>query len=407
VGIVGLATGATALVTLCAAGLALLILAWAASRRALAGLGVQRDVYPSAFEDDPVRVELRLDNRGRRATALVEVVDAFAAGIADRQALLEPGPLGPLRRRRLAYRSAASKPWGEYRIGPILLGACDALGLFAARRAVPEVETFTVFPLVHHVAALDRLGGRASLAPQALTAGRSGQSLDYLGAREYRPGDDVRRIHWPATARRGVAVVREHEVDLIPYFTLFVDLQREGRAGTGRKSTLEYVVRTAASLVWTAAGRGDVVQLLGEGSQPLLVPPGRGEIHATRCLYELVRVRQEGRLPLLDLVLRSRPLLPRGSTAALLCSGLALDVLRLEEELAGLQAAGVVPVVFVVDDASFVGIDRPPLPATEAAARRERLTCVLAERSVAGRILGAQDDLGRALARTGLFGDAA
>src|SRR5262249_1768184 len=160
---------------------------------------------------------------------------------------------------------------------------------------------------------------------------RPGQSTSYMGVRDYRPGDDVRRIHWPATARRGAPVVKEYELDLAPYFTLFVDLERRHRAGTGLKSTLEYGVRTAASLLWTAARRGHIVELHAEGAASLFVAPGRGELHLTHCLHELIRVRQDGGTPLLTLAERYRPYLPAGSIAALLSATTELDHAQLEE----------------------------------------------------------------------------
>lgn len=401
--VLGLATGATALLGFAAAALTLLALGFFASRRALLGLRVARHVYPSAFEDDVVRVELLLENRSPRRAVLIDVEDAFGPSVADRQRLLEPGPLSPRRRRRLAYRSFCSRGWGEYRVGPLALGAADAAGLFEARRLFHQLDSFTVFPRVHPVAGLERFGARVSLSPQELTVGRSGQSLAYLGVREHRPGDDVRRIHWPATARRGALSVKEYELDLIPYFTLFLDLDRRGRAGTGRKSTLEYVVRTAASLVWQAALQGDVVQVVAEGEKPLFVSPGRGALHATSALYELVRARQEGRLSLLDLVEQHRTALPAGSTAALLSASLELDPERLEETLEALGARGVRALVFLVDDSSFVPIDRWQARPEQLAERQRALLEVLRGRGVPGAILDAGSDLAAELGRRDLW----
>ena len=327
-GVVGLALGVSALTALAVATAALLLLAKRAAAGSLASLGLHRDLYPSAFEEDAVRVELSLDNTGRRAACLVEMGDAFGPALAERQALLEPGPLAGGRRRKLAYRIACSRSWGLYTVGPLSLAASDPLGLFRAEKRVPQVEPFAVFPRVYPVHGLARLGARPSLAPQDLTTSRPGQSLAYMGVREYRPGDEVRRIHWPATARRGAPAVKEFEVDLVPYFTLFVDLDRAHRAGTGLKCTLEYVVRAAASLLWSAVRRGDTVQMFGEGASSLFVPPGAGELHLTHCLFELIRVRQEGR-PLLELLEQHRLQVPSGSTVALLSGTTALDAARL------------------------------------------------------------------------------
>jgi uncharacterized protein (DUF58 family) len=402
-GLLGLALGVEALTALAVGGFALLFLSWRQARGGLARLAVSRELYPSAFEDDAVPVSLALDNRSRRTAWLVEIRDSFGPAVADRQALLEPGPLRGARRRRLIYRTACSRPWGVYTVGPLTLGTADPFGLFHVERRVPDVGPFAVFPRVWPVAGIETLGARPSLSPQELTAGRPGQSLAYLGVRDFRPGDDLRRIHWPATARRGAPAVKEHEVDLVPYFTLFVDLDRAHRAGTGRKSTLEYLVRTSACLVWTAAGRGDLVQVMGEGARSLEVPPGAGTLHATQVLYELIRVQQEGRLALLDLVDHHRPHVPAGSTATLLSGTTFLDLPRLEETLAALQSRAVRPVVILVNKDSFLPIDRRAAPREEAAAQAHAVSTLLRARGVPGAILSSDQDLEAELGRADLF----
>src|SRR5262249_41130714 len=153
---------------------------------------------------------------------------------------------------------------------------------------------FAVFPQVYDVAGLSELGARSTLIPHESSAGRPGQSLITMGVREYRPGDDLRRVHWPATARRGALMVKEVEVDLAPYFTVILDLARRHRAGMGRKSTLEYVLRSAASIIWSATRSGGFVQVAGTGAKPLFVPPGRGQNHLTFALYELIRAGLDG-----------------------------------------------------------------------------------------------------------------
>lgn len=401
--LLALALGSTALAGMALAWTAILFFSWGQARGRLRGIDARREVYPSAFEEDAVSVDILLDNRSGRAAHLLEVIDAFSAGISDRQALLEPGPLPAARRRRLRYRAFCSRGWGIHVVGPLSIAAWDAFGLFRAERAGSAFEAFAVFPRVHDVAALDTLGGRASLTPQEATAGRPGQGPVYLGVRDYRPGDPLRAIHWPATARRGSPVVKELEQDLVPYFTLFLDLHRAHRAGTGRKSTLEYLVRTAASLLWSAVCRGDVTQMFGEGAKPLFVPPGRGQLHLTHCLYELIRVRQEGGTQLLELVDRHRTHLPAGSTAAILSGTAALDCERLTEALEGLRAHAVRPLLLLVDQDSFVPIDRWPLPRERARERSHELASFLRAQAVPVAVLEAEQDLGAELGRPDLL----
>lgn len=394
----GLVLGATALTALAIASLVLLARAHRTAGRRLRRLRVHREMETSGFEDEEVRVVVVLENHGQEAVPLIEVTDAFGPAHADRQALLDPGPLGGGRRRRLAYRTVCSRLWGVYTVGPLRVSVSDALGLFSPRRALPEIEPFDVFPRVHPVS-LERLGSRASFAPSDPTAARAGQSAAYLGVRDFRPGDDVRRVHWPATARRGFPMVKEFEVDLTPYFTLFLDLQRDHRAGTGQKSTFEYVVRTAACLLASAARRGDLVQAFGEPARPLLVPPGRGELHLAHALDQLIRVRQDGSLPLLDLVERQMSTLPVGSTAALMSATVFLELERLAEILAWMRARGVRPVVVAVDKDSFLPIDVPSRPRADVAAQIQDLVAVALGQEARVAVLSALEELETELVR--------
>jgi uncharacterized protein (DUF58 family) len=256
-------------------------------------------------------------------------------------------------------------------VGPLSVSVSDSLGLFSPRRVLPDIRPFDVFPRVHAVGGLERLGARTSFAPSEPTTARAGRSAAYLGVRDFRPGDDVRRVHWPATARYARPMVKEFELDLTPYFTLFLDLRRDHRAGTGRKSTLEYVVRTAASLLAAAARRGDTVQLFGEGRETLALPPGRGELHLAYALDRLIRVRQDGALPLLDLFQREQSAVPPGSTVALVAASLFLDAGALAEAFDWMRARRVRPVLVAVDMDSFLP-STAPVRAPRSRRRRKR-----------------------------------
>jgi uncharacterized protein (DUF58 family) len=397
--VLGVAFQAPTLLAFAGAVLLVLVLAGGEARRRLARLHGLRRLTTSAFEGEEVRVEIALENRGSRSVSLVEIVDSFGAALAERKALLDPGPLRPGRRHRLAYRTHCTRLWGVYTVGPLSIGVSDALGLFSPRRLFPDIRPFDLFPRVHPVGGLERLGARRSFASSEPTAARPGQSASYLGVRDFRPGDDLRRVHWPATARYATPMIKEFELDLTPYFTLFLDLERHHRAGTGRKSTREYVVRTAASLLASAARRGDTIQLRGEGRQALIVPPGRGELHLAFALDQLIRVRQDGTLPLLELAGRVETVILPGSTVALLSATLFLDPQELAEVFGRLRVRRARPALVAVDGDSFLPIDRRPRPRDEVAEQAERLRNLARDHGALFALLDAEDDLGEALAR--------
>jgi uncharacterized protein (DUF58 family) len=403
-GFLGLALGLPALKAFAAAGSLLLLFAYALPRRRLRALAIRRELYPSAFEGEGVAVSLVLENQGGRTVHLVEIADSFGPGLAHRQLLLEPGPLHGRCSRRLTYRTFCSRSWGIYPVGPLSLRTADPMGLFPARRSILQVEPFAVYPQAYRVAALERLGGRATATPQPTTRDRPGQSLAYLGVRDYRPGDDLRRVHWPATAHRGHPVVKLQEVDLVPYVSLFLDLERAHRAGTGRKSTLDYLVRSAASLLASALREGDTVQVFAEGRTPLLLPPGQGDVHLAYGLWELIRARQEGTASLFELVLRHRPALPEGSTAVLLLGTISFSDDDLDEVLEALAARRIQAFVLLVNNHSFIPIDRRTMPREQAGERTRDLLALLRHRGVTGTVLSAEEDLEEALGRADSLG---
>jgi uncharacterized protein (DUF58 family) len=194
------------------------------------------------------------------------------------------------------------------------------------------------------------------------------------------------------------------EVDLVPYLSLFLDLERAHRAGTGRKSTLDYLVRSAASFLASALRVGDTVQVFAEGRTPLLLPPGQGDVHLAHGLWELIRARQEGMASLFELVLRHRPALPEGSTAVLLLGTISFSDEDLDEVLEALAARRIQTFVLLVNNHSFIPIDRRVLPREKAGERARHLLATLRDRGVAGTVLSAEDELEEALERADSLG---
>jgi len=393
--LLGVALRLPAFLALAAAWSGLLVVSWILARRPLAGITARRELYPSGFEGDEVPVEIAL--RGERPARMIEVVDEFGPSITVEQRMLEPGPLESGVERRLKYVSYCSRHWDKHRVGPIQIVSSDPAGLFRAASTLPVIEEFAVFPQVYDVAGLSELGARSTLVPHESSTGRPGQSLVAMGVREYRPGDDLRRVHWPATARRGALMVKELEVDLAPYFTVILDLDRRHRAGIGRKSTLEYVLRTAASLIWSATRSGGFVQVAGMGAAPFHVPPGRGENHLIFALYELIRANLDGTTPLEEVVLQQLPVVPTSSTVVIVSGTLFLDLTATGGLIEAFRSRGVRVAMLLVNNFSFPAIAGWPPPRAEIVEKGRELLFYLRSRGVPVRTLEESDDLAAAL----------
>ena len=133
--------------------------------------------------------------------------------------------------------------------------------------------------------------------PHAL--GRVGD--DFYALRPYVVGDDLRRIHWPSTARHDELLVRQQEQPWQGRTTVLLDVRRAAHDA----SSLEAAVSAAASIVTANSARRDLVRLATtDGADSGF---GSGSPHLQALLEHLAVVEATGSASLramLDLVQR-------------------------------------------------------------------------------------------------------
>lgn len=95
---------------------------------------------------------------------------------------------------------------------------------------------------------------------------------DLVGLREYAAGDDLRRLHWATSARRGTLMVREDADPSAPHLTVLLD----DDAATYTGEQFEEAVDVATSLLATAAGADCPARLLTTSGQLDLDVPASG-----------------------------------------------------------------------------------------------------------------------------------
>jgi uncharacterized protein (DUF58 family) len=96
-------------------------------------------------------------------------------------------------------------------------------------------------------------------------------------SREYRPGDDVRRMDWPVTARTTQPHVRRTVADRELETWMAVDLSASLDFGTARWLKRDLVIAAAAAMAHlTVRGGNRIGAVVGTGSGALPKPPARG-----------------------------------------------------------------------------------------------------------------------------------
>jgi uncharacterized protein (DUF58 family) len=128
---------------------------------------------------------------------------------------------------------------------------------------------------------------------------------DYLGllpgpgsepgeSREYRPGDDVRRMDWPVTARTTVPHVRQTIADRELETWLAIDLSASLDFGTARYSKRDLAVAAAAAIAHlTARGGNRIGAVVGTGGTRVRLPARQGRKEAQGLLRAVARTRSE------------------------------------------------------------------------------------------------------------------
>ncbi|MGN9839462.1 DUF58 domain-containing protein [Nonomuraea sp. H19] len=221
----------------------------------LAALVVARTRYrlSCARRLDPARAEvggeatvtLRLENVTRLPTGLLLIEDTvpYALGVRPRFVLDRVEPRGV---REIDYR-VRSDLRGRYTIGPLSIRIADPFGLVELTRSFTISDTLVVTP---HVAALPhvRLSGEWTGGGDSRTRSVAAAGDDDVAPREYRQGDDLRRVHWRSTARHGELMVRREEQQWQSRGALLLDTRRYAHRGEGPRSSFEVAVSAAASI---------------------------------------------------------------------------------------------------------------------------------------------------------------
>jgi uncharacterized protein (DUF58 family) len=125
---------------------------------------------------------------------------------------------------------------------------------------------------------------------------------DYLGllpgpgtepgeSREYRAGDDVRRMDWPVTARTTVAHVRQTVADRELSTWLAVDLSASLDFGTARQLKRDVALAAVAAMTHlTVRGGNRIGAVVGTGSELVRLPARTGHKEAQGLVRAVAKV---------------------------------------------------------------------------------------------------------------------
>ena len=278
---------------------------------------------------------------------------------------------------RKQKRTHIARTWlfrrGGYKLGPTRLISGDPFGLFRTERVFPAEDSLVVLPMIYEISSF--------LSPPGLLPGGQvirRKALDITphasGVREYVPGDPIKRIHWPTTARRGQLVVKEFEQDPHAEVWLFLDAQRVVHAEMSSDtpegyiddwlldrrpkfelppSTLEYAISITASLAHYYLKQPRAVGLVTATPQFRVISAEWSERQEGKILETLAFIEAEGTLSIGGMVAAQAGQLPQGSSTILVTPTVSPELVSAVDDL---QRRSLRPMVILLIADSFGGV---------------------------------------------------
>jgi uncharacterized protein (DUF58 family) len=196
-----------------------------------------------AFPGTRIRVEIEVRNRGRSRTPFLLLEDRLPPQLGTPARLVVPS-VAAGGRERVSYEITARRR-GRYPVGPLVVSLTDPFDVARRRIEFDDVQDLIVYPEVEDLEAVrvaSPLGGSGESSSRQLF--RSGE--EFYTMRQYEIGDDLRRIHWPSTARIGELMIRQDETARRAAAVVFLDTRRTATGGA--REPFERAVTAAASI---------------------------------------------------------------------------------------------------------------------------------------------------------------
>lgn len=309
----------------------ILLSAWLWSRNSLKGVIYRRRwKYQRGFPGEDTSVRIDVENRKLLPVPWLQTNDTWTLAITpENEEMLKPSHLSQQRmlvnRYHLRWFERVTRSFemrfrkrGIYETGPVSMEAGDPFGIFKHTQEAEKRDILTIFPELLpigdlHLPLNNSFGDRRSRRRLFEDSNLS------IGIRDYHPEDDLRRVHWKATARSGKMQVKIFQPISSRLFLLCLNVTTTSQPWLGINSELlEQLVKISATLVYHAYETNYSVGLISNGylaraDRPFRIAPGRSPQQLAHLLQALAAVTPYTSAPFENYLYNSLPHLPYGA----------------------------------------------------------------------------------------------
>ena len=278
------------------------------SRFRLDGVSMEVSAAPRVTVNQEATFSVRLHNGGQRAHQALQVEGPFLPWDGSYAEDEKRGVrhLPPNGQASLRLRASFAER-GEHHLDPFTVRALVPLGVTSSTPVQSRGVRFMVVPRIAPVVRLDTPMSQRYQPGGVALASRTGESMELMGVRPYRPGDPIRDLHARSWARLGQPVVREYQQE---YFSrVGVVLDTETRRTDD--PVLEAGISLAAGVVAFLSRGEALIDLLVVGDQVHRLTLGRNLGFLEQALDLLACVEPAPSLDMSALEARLDPFLSR------------------------------------------------------------------------------------------------
>ena len=277
-----------------------------------ARVAVERELPRVATAGEPFTYRMRVSNTGAAALDGVSLLEDLADPRPSHEAYneligiptyrkwkrlvaanqfarvpLQPVPLLPPGATVEVEIAAQALKRGVVHSQGIVVGHTDPLGLMRSITRLPRRANFIVLPRRYPLPPFNLPGSRRYQPGGVTLATSVGDSEEFVGLRDYRPGDPLQRIHWKSFARAARPIVKEYQDEYFERHALVLDTF----PAASDDRMFEEAISIAASFAYTIDTRECLLDLMFVGAEAYTYTAGRGQMQAANLLEVLAGVQ--------------------------------------------------------------------------------------------------------------------
>lgn len=248
----------------------------------------KRQLPREVHAGEGVEISLMVHNAGFAQPRFALVVeDTYLPDLYKEEPALLVMALSPGYVQRVNYTGVFGRR-GPHRLRECLVSSAFPFGLAHMTRSMGFRSEILVYPRPVRLSRdfEQRLMRSARFFGESSVSSRGEEEV--FGVREYRPGQNVARIHWRTTARTGKPMILEMEGRHDASFVLILDTSPVGDPATLRQR-LESAIGLCAGITYFLTRQAVLFRFAWYGQRLHVSNPGRGDRHYHAVMERLAR----------------------------------------------------------------------------------------------------------------------